>query len=279
MQANSGSLTGMLTRKGGVGPRHKGGAEQFEFGFGVGVVGHESAHQSPESRTVVHFKQMGQLMRHHVFNAVHGVVNQAPIQSDISSLVAGSPACFGVGQQDAEWWQFHALRQLLGFLMKNPMGVLLQQGFKGFELDWSWGLGQCDVLGVWVQHGPPHVHGHLIRHAQNGNGFLVGEQIVQGGVLGFALGLPLDIAMDPVRFVLHHLLNQGQGRIQWRGEVYPFAIDQQADGAPCAAFELECAGSPRQLDGVLFDAAHGVFLWFIVCCSVEGFLGLGNGVG
>jgi hypothetical protein len=121
--------------------------------------------------------------------------------------------------------------------------------------------------------------GHLIGLTLDGNRLLVGQQIAQCGVLRFSFSLPLDVSVDPVRFVLHHLLYQGQWRVVWRCEVNPFTIDQQADGSPCAAFEVECTGAPRQLHGVLFDTAHGGVRLFIVCCCKVGFLALGNGVG
>ena len=61
-------------------------------GLALGVVRHGALHAQPESRCVVRFVQVGDLMHHHVLGDVRGQQNRLPVEVQPVALTVRVPA-------------------------------------------------------------------------------------------------------------------------------------------------------------------------------------------
>src|SRR3546814_13720565 len=71
----------------------KPGRELFQLLLGFFVFGKNTLDHRPESRRVVHFPEIGQLMCSHVIDAMRRRLDEFPVEPYLTFGIAAAPAC------------------------------------------------------------------------------------------------------------------------------------------------------------------------------------------
>ena len=187
--------------------------------LGVLEIGQDLAHFAPEVLAVVHFAQVGQLVRDHVVDDGRREVDQAPVQHDVAVAGARAPAGRGGRQPPAADLQAADLQEMRQARAEPGAGALLQPGLGGVAdaaLVGVGGQGQPQRVAVrGASASPERSLAAVAAHADDDAPAQI-RQLAAGlparvrhGQLPLA-GVPFaQLVQDPAGFLAHRVVDLG----------------------------------------------------------------------